>query len=55
LLLTGIVADHCEVLDPGLKEAANEVLRDPAEAETSHQQFGSIRHFLTRERKITAT
>ncbi len=45
-LLTCIVADHSEVLDPGLEEAADEVLRDATEAEASHQQLGPVRHLL---------
>ncbi len=36
-LRTCIIADHSEVLDTGLEEAADEVLRDATEAEASHQ------------------
>ena len=45
-LLTCVVADHSEVPDPGLEEAADEVLRDATEAEASHQQPGPVRHLL---------
>jgi hypothetical protein len=52
-LLTCIVADHREVLDAGLEEAADEVLRDATEAEASHQQPGPVRHLLNHKGHIS--